>query len=501
MINERYLFYLSTNVSGDRHRSVPINSYVPSPSNAWFEAGETSITAHWQLPPTAANADFCIISYKAEIDALTVRIPVSKDERHYSISGLLPDQLYEIQLYCVYNGHDGNSTQTFQVSTRTLSTNPSVCPGSLPNAALEPYCLTNPTYKYCDFTCLEGYRASHVPEVIHERRWEPSLRPITLACREGKWVTRYEDYGFSVANICLPEADFNKCPATIPHGKLEPVCGPDTDWLCEFECEEGYYKHAYMSGILKNFFNREYMLYCDKGIFKTGYEHLGVDVSKVCVPPEPNCTNDNDIPHGKVPNLPCPSGYTCGFNCDEGYRKHALAWDNPSCSEGEWILRTTKYDPTLTPENMCIREDEVQNCPRNIAHGRITSDCLTNCYPECDPGFKLPRSAIFNGPGPITCENGKWLTDEAPYNGDNVCFPVDGHECPLVIENGISSTYNDNRFDDGASRSYIPYKCNDGFRKHRSVKWIECVAGKWVTWQERFGINTSSICIPYHSSL
>ena len=25
--------------------------------------------------------------------------------------------------------------------------------------------------------------------------------------------------------------------------------------------------------------------------------------------------------------------------------------------------------------------------------------------------------------GLLTCENGKWLTDQAPYTGDNICFP------------------------------------------------------------------------------
>ena len=475
---------------------MSINNNFPSPANVWFEAGETNITTHWQLSPDAANVDFCIISYNDDDDALTIRIPVAKDEQQFVINGLVRDQLYDIQLHCVYGGQDGNSTQTFRVSTRTVSVDPSVCPGSLPNAVLEPYCLLNPRFKYCDFTCQDGYRVSYVPQVMRNRR-NPSTSPIMVACKEGKWVTRYEHYGFSIQDICLPEADFNKCPATIPHGKLEQVCGPDTDWVCQFECDEGYHTHWYMSGMLKNFYNDQDMLYCDGDSWKTGYEHLGVDVNKVCVPPEPNCTNDNGIPHGKVPHLPCPSGYTCGFECDEGYRKHALAWDDPSCSEGEWILRTTKYDPTLTVQNICIAETEAQTCPRNISHGRITDNCMTNCYPECDSGYELPRKRNFNGPGPVTCENGKWLTNQPPYTGDNVCFPADGHECPLEIENGVSSTSKYERIDDGGSRSYVPYKCNDGFRKHRSVKWIECVAGKWVTWQERFGIKTSSICIPF----
>ena len=427
---------------------------------------------------------------------MTVRIPVAKEEGHYVINGLLQDQLYKIRLYCVHGGQEGNSTQTFRVSTRTFSVDPPVCPGRLPNAALELDCLENPSSRYCKFTCNDGYRVSNV-----RRRANPSLQPIWLTCLEGNWVTHYEDYGYSIQNVCLPEADFHKCPSTIPHGKLEPLCGPDTDWLCNFECDQGYNKHVYMSGILKNFFDKEYMLHCDGGSWKTGYENLGVDMSNVCVPAGPNCTDDNDIPHGKVKHLPCPSGYVCGFECDTGYRKHALAWDDPSCSEGEWILRTSKYDPTLTPQNMCVSEEEVQDCPRNIPHGRITDNCKANCFPQCEFGYKLPMETRFNGPGAVTCENGKWLTDEAPYTGENVCFPLDGHECPLEIANGISSTRRYSRLDDGSSRGYITYTCNEGFRKHRSVNHIECVAGKWVTWQERFGIDSASICIPYSDSL
>ena len=79
-------------------------------------------------------------------------------------------------------------------------------------------------------------------------------------------------------------AEFQKCPLSIPNGNLERHCGPSTDWLCNFECNEGYHAHAYMSGILKNFFDYPDMLYCDNGIWKTGYEDLGVDVAGVCVP-------------------------------------------------------------------------------------------------------------------------------------------------------------------------------------------------------------------------
>ena len=37
-----------------------------------------------------------------------------------------------------------------------------------------------------------------------------------------------------------------------------------------------------MSGSTKGFFDDEYLLYCDNGVWKTGYEGLGVDISGVC---------------------------------------------------------------------------------------------------------------------------------------------------------------------------------------------------------------------------
>ena len=79
-------------------------------------------------------------------------------------------------------------------------------------------------------------------------------------------------------------AEFQKCPLSIPNGSLEPHCGPATDWLCHFECNDGYAKHAYMKGTLKWFADREYSLLCEEGMWKTGYEYVGLDVSGVCVP-------------------------------------------------------------------------------------------------------------------------------------------------------------------------------------------------------------------------
>ena len=71
-----------------------------------------------------------------------------------------------------------------------------------------------------------------------------------------------------------------------------------------------------------------------------------------------------------------------------------------------------------------------------------------------------------------------------------------GHPCSFEIPNGISAKADDWRRDDGTSRKRLNYKCNEGFRTHRTISHIECVAGTWLTWQERFGLNTLSLCIP-----
>ena len=74
-----------------------------------------------------------------------------------------------------------------------------------------------------------------------------------------------------------------------------------------------------------------------------------------------------DIPNGDVTHLPCPEGHSCGFKCHDGFRKHALAWDDPSCYNGTWILRTTKYDASITPQTVCV------------PNGRYWGVCLTLC--------------------------------------------------------------------------------------------------------------------------
>ena len=72
---------------------------------------------------------------------------------------------------------------------------------------------------------------------------------------------------------------------SIPNGALEPDCGPATDWLCQFDCNEGYHKHSYMFSRLKGFMDPKYTtgLFCECGTWKTGYEQFGIDVSGVCV--------------------------------------------------------------------------------------------------------------------------------------------------------------------------------------------------------------------------
>ena len=93
----------------------------------------------------------------------------------------------------------------------------------------------------------------------------------------------------SVQNIT---AVFEKCPASIPNGKLQKHCGPALDWLCEFECNPEYQQHPFMGTRLKGFNNEPAKLLCgDDGIWKTGYEDIGLDISGLC------------FPRGKVPRL------------------------------------------------------------------------------------------------------------------------------------------------------------------------------------------------------
>ena len=69
---------------------------------------------------------------------------------------------------------------------------------------------------------------------------------------------------------------------------------------------------------------------------------------------------------------PCGSGYYCSYWCNEGYRKHALAETSLYCLNGEWIIRTTKYDPSITPQTACMRDGK-HFTPNNT---RICSMCI-----------------------------------------------------------------------------------------------------------------------------
>ena len=81
-------------------------------------------------------------------------------------------------------------------------------------------------------------------------------------------------------------ASFEKCPASIPNGKLQKHCGPATDWLCEYECNSDYQRHPFMGGRLKGFSNYESdkLLCGEDGVWKTGYEDVGLDITGLCFP-------------------------------------------------------------------------------------------------------------------------------------------------------------------------------------------------------------------------
>ena len=68
---------------------------------------------------------------------------------------------------------------------------------------------------------------------------------------------------------------------------------------------------------------------------------------------------------------------------------------------------------------------------------------------------------------------------------------VDGHLCPTEVPNGIMSGDLADYFN---QRAYMTPNCNDGYRKHRTMV-LECIAGRWSTGQERFGLDTSSACL------
>ena len=107
-----------------------------------------------------------------------------------------------------------------------------------------------------------------------------TIRPLVCCC-------------YLLLSFCNVLALNHNCPKEIPNGTLEPNCGYATDWFCEFECNGGYseagkthygyQRHTFMEGTFKGVRNEPDKLLCVNGAWKTGYEHLGLDVSGVCV--------------------------------------------------------------------------------------------------------------------------------------------------------------------------------------------------------------------------
>lgn len=64
-----------------------------------------------------------------------------------------------------------------------------------------------------------------------------------------------------------------------------------------------------------------------------------------------------------------------------------------------------------------------------------------------------------------------------------------GHSCPDEIPNGVIDDF-----------GLVRYKCSSGFRQHRAISYLNCVAGKWITGQERFNIGVNALCIPFNSN-
>ena len=77
----------------------------------------------------------------------------------------------------------------------------------------------------------------------------------------------------------------------------------------------------------------------------------------------------------------------------------------------------------------------------------------------------------------------------------SVCT-TEGVPCQRRFPNGKVNEKAYIRRDSDGIRSFLRYRCNDGYRPHHAVRYVECVAGTLVTWNERFGIDVSKICIP-----
>ena len=374
---------------------------------------------------------------------------------------------------------------------------------AFPNAFLYSLaCLYDPSNSVCEFTCIEGYKKPDFASALDFIYLNGDS--VYIQCKNGTWKTGFEKYGHKLQDICLPEAVFHKCPQSIPNGNLEDHCGPTLDWLCNFECNDGYNRHPFMTGSIKGFFNDPEKLFCgEDGVWRTGYENIGLNVSGVCFGDvaDENCTDD--LPNSYVYHKPVQSGHSHGMKCLDGYRLQTLDssgsnYGRATCMNGEWVVRATKYDPRINPQTVCIRNDTRRVCPRNIPNGRIPEGCTVNCRPVCNEGYHVfgELSGFSRAPDSITCEDGKWLTESQPYTGDNICVPVYGMFCSEEIPNGklIGPEYLLKDFDRG--RRHRGYYCNPGSRHHRSILYIECIAGNWVTWNERFGLNVSALCVP-----
>ena len=72
---------------------------------------------------------------------------------------------------------------------------------------------------------------------------------------------------------------------------------------------------------------------------------------------------------------------------------------------------------------------------------------------------------------------------------------IDGHLCPEDIPNGYENPRHGANRDYENGRGYTHAACDEGFRNHRTMI-MECVGGTWLTGQERFGLDTSFMCLP-----
>ena len=430
---------------------------------------------------------------------VSLTVPIKIRHTSYELVGLQRNRLYKVRLFCFYGNTKGPSTSWIYASTRSTSLENNICTGRLPNAYLGTNCLKRPSDSICNYTCIDGYMKSGFGVARdHYFRLSFLFGSFDIQCVNGTWETGYEKYGHRLENICLPEADFHKCPQSIPNGKLEDYCGPTLDWLCNFECNAGYNRHPYMTGGIKGFANKPEKLLCGyDGVWKTGYEDIGLNISLVCFggTADKNCTDDP--PNGYVYHKPVKSGHSHGMRCLDGFTPQTLDYPHRgNCMNGEWIIRATKYDSSINPQTVCLRNDTTRNCPRNIQNGRVPKGCSVNCRPVCEEGYHVfGEDGLSMAPDSITCEDGEWLTESQPYTGDNICVSSVGMNCSENIPNGRVPGPDYLLKDVERGRRYRSFYCNHGFRYHRSIRYIECIAGDWVTWNERFGLNVSKVCI------